>query len=641
MMALILATACLAPLLTCQTFDKSGNSVLQGTYFVREVMFSNINVLGYATTGQSATGTVTFDGNGNYNFSGQVMTSGASAASTMSIAGTYKCAANRMLKIQSLFHAINSLDDLNAAYGGVGAPGPNAFVASTTEEQNYDLLIGIPIASSTNSLSGGYSAAYLSFPGNDSNSVRSATFTLTPDGKGGFGDVSVSGSAANLGNSTLTQTNSAVTYAFAGNGTGTINLGPVSSSQIAGGNLMFGVSTDGNLLLAGSPNDFDVMIALRAMPPSASQNPYQGTYFLAGLWDGVRTSSAPTYVAGAYGSTTATASGLALTHWRYNETTPGAPSYPFDYTFAQSSATDGIALGANGQAAFYLSGLGFYQLILELQAPAFSGSGVYLDPIGIVNTASYSPFTTPIAPLEMVSFYGSGLAAATAQASGYPLPTTLGKTQVTMNGQAIPLVYVSPTFIVGIVPSAIQPQTGQPDNAQWTKVQVVNNGANSNATMVRVAKTSPGIFTAAENGIGDGAIRHADFSLVTTAHPAFAGETVLVYVTGLGAVTPPVGDGDAAPTSPLSTVNAAAYVGFDGQYVTPTFQGLSPGFAGLYQMNVVVPTTANSGEVPLSVVLPGIAGTFFATIPIAMATDVNAAVKPAHPHKASGPPRLP
>jgi len=635
----IVLTALFAPAISGQTFDSSGNPVLNGTYFVREVMFSNLNVIGHATTAQSAIGTVTFDGNGNYNFNGQVMTNGGSAPSTMSISGTYKCSSNQLLKIQSLFHAIDSMDDLNSAYGGVGAAGPNAFVASATEGQNYDLLIAIPVSSNNNSLSGSYTAAYLGVPQNDSNSSRSATFTLTADGKGGFGNVSVGGSAANLGNTPNTQTNSGVTYTFAGNGTGSIDFGPVSSSQIVGGNQMFAVSADGNLLLGGSPNDFDILIALRALPASAPTTVYQGTYFLAGIWDSVKTATTTNYVAGVYGSTTATASGVALWHWRYNESTPGAPSSPFDYTFSESVANSGITVGANGQAAFFLAGQGFYQLVLELQAPSFSGSGVFLDPVGIVNTASYSPITTPIAPLEMISLYGSGLSPVTISANGYPLPTTLGKTQVMMNGQPAPLVYVSPTFIVAVVPGAIQPQVGQQDNGQWTKVQVINNGTASNPSMVRVAETSPGVFTASENGIGEAAIRHSDYSLVTSQSPATAGETVLIYVTGLGSVAPQPADGE--PASGLTTVNKTAYVGIDGQYVLPTFEGLAPSFAGLYQMNVVVPQTADSGDVPLSIVITSVGANSSATIPVTGTAGSNAAVKPNRAHKAKDVPRLP
>jgi adhesin/invasin len=150
--------------------------------------------------------------------------------------------------------------------------------------------------------------------------------------------------------------------------------------------------------------------------------------------------------------------------------------------------------------------------------------------------------------------------------------------------------------------------------------------------MVRVAQSSPAVFTASENGIGDGAIRHADFSLVTSSSPAVPGETILVYVTGLGTVTPTVADGEGAPSSPLSSVNKTPYVGIGGQYVTPSFAGLSPGFAGLYQMNVVVPTGSGTGDVALSVVVPGLVAASSATIPVAASASSNATVRRVHRH---------
>jgi len=51
-------------------------------------------------------------------------------------------------------------------------------------------------------------------------------------------------------------------------------------------------------------------------------------------------------------------------------------------------------------------------------------------------------------------------------------------------------------------------------------------------------------------GIGPGAILHADYTLVNAAKPAKVGETILIFLTGLGPVTPAVPDG-APPNSPL------------------------------------------------------------------------------------------
>ena len=83
-----------------------------------------------------------------------------------------------------------------------------------------------------------------------------------------------------------------------------------------------------------------------------------------------------------------------------------------DSAFAQhyvSSADGSIRIGY---------GIGPYlSLNIALQAPALSGSGVYLNPVGVVNAASSAPFTSQVSPGEFLTLYGSGLAPATDSAS--------------------------------------------------------------------------------------------------------------------------------------------------------------------------------------------------------------------------------
>ena len=79
--------------------------------------------------------------------------------------------------------------------------------------------------------------------------------------------------------------------------------------------------------------------------------------------------------------------------------------------------------------------------------------------------------------------------------------------------------------------------------------QVVVNGSKSNLVTVYVDNSAPGIYTLSQNGIGAGAILHSDYSPVSASSPAKAGETVLLFMNGLGTVTPQLGDGVAAPSS--------------------------------------------------------------------------------------------
>jgi uncharacterized protein (TIGR03437 family) len=70
---------------------------------------------------------------------------------------------------------------------------------------------------------------------------------------------------------------------------------------------------------------------------------------------------------------------------------------------------------------------------------------------------------------------------------------------------------------------------------------------------------------------------------------------VTVYLVGMGATTPLISAGNAAPVNPPAWVNTSARVSVDGQPADITFQGLSAGRVGLYQINFVIPASAGSG----------------------------------------------
>jgi uncharacterized protein (TIGR03437 family) len=237
-----------------------------------------------------------------------------------------------------------------------------------------------------------------------------------------------------------------------------------------------------------------------------------------------------------------------------------------------------------------------FSIDFGIAADALAGAGVYINPQGILNGASFSPTGGSIAPGEFITIFGSGLAAAEAVATP-PYPASLGGVTVTVNSVEAPIYLVSPTQLNVLVPYSVTGTTAT--------ISVTNNGKTSNSVVVPLSTTAPGVFTQNSSGTGLGAILHANNTLVTSASPAKLGETVSIYLTGLGAVSPSVSDGTAGMSSPLSKVTETVSVTIGNVSATVLFAGLAPGLPGLYQINVTVPSSlVGSGNIGLLVRTP-------------------------------------
>jgi len=216
---------------------------------------------------------------------------------------------------------------------------------------------------------------------------------------------------------------------------------------------------------------------------------------------------------------------------------------------------------------------------------------------GVLNIAR---FTAPITAGSEAALFGSNLASTTVSASTLPLPTVLAGTQVTLNGAAVPLFFVSSGQINFQVPWELAGQT-------QASVVVIATGVSSTPQTVGIG-INPGIFTTNSSGSGPGTIMHgADATLVSPSAPARPGETVIISCTGLGPVSNQPASGAAAPSNPPATTTNPVTVTIGGVAATVQYAGLSPGFVAMYQANALVPTSAPLGDtVPVVMTVSGV-----------------------------------
>lgn len=178
---------------------------------------------------------------------------------------------------------------------------------------------------------------------------------------------------------------------------------------------------------------------------------------------------------------------------------------------------------------------------------------------GVVNAATFAP---GIAPGGLAAIFGAGLARqglrSVVEFSGKPA-TVVASSPFQLN------VQVPADLTPGVHPMAVRSPFGE---AQQD---------------VAVSSVAPGIFVLPGSR---GAVVNADGSLNSATSPAQRGQALVIYCTGLGAVR---------SQGNLQAAQEAVTVLLAGRALTPLFAGLTPGFVGLYQVNVVIPADQPPG----------------------------------------------
>ncbi len=217
----------------------------------------------------------------------------------------------------------------------------------------------------------------------------------------------------------------------------------------------------------------------------------------------------------------------------------------------------------------------------------------------VTNAFSANP---TIAPNTWVTITGSSLAPRerTWLASDFKnnqLPTSLDGVSVTFNGKSAYVYSIGPNQINVLTPPSLALGTVQ--------VQVVNNGAASNAFSVQAQSLSPSFFVLDGTHV---TASHANGSLIgpTSLYPglttpAAPGETITLLASGFGATSVPMVSG---ATVQSGTLPSLPLVRIGGVQATVQFAGLAG--PGQYQFNVVVPAATPDGENMLTATYNGL-----------------------------------
>ncbi len=194
-----------------------------------------------------------------------------------------------------------------------------------------------------------------------------------------------------------------------------------------------------------------------------------------------------------------------------------------------------------------------------------------------------------------VTIYGNNLATNTRALSASDvrdgtLPFQLPGTGVTvlLNAQPMNVYYVSPRQINVLVPSQFRTGT--------VNLQVVVNGRAGPEVPIKLEESAPALF---EDANGFVIATHANGSVISEDAPAARGETVVLYATGLGPVIPATVANRIPQQAAWLERFSEFKVRLDGTAVAQErvlYAGVSPGFAGLYQINVRLPD--NVGDDP-------------------------------------------
>ncbi len=182
-----------------------------------------------------------------------------------------------------------------------------------------------------------------------------------------------------------------------------------------------------------------------------------------------------------------------------------------------------------------------------------------IAPGGIVNAADFS---TATAPGGIVSVFGAGFGAAGSTVTAQ------------VNGVNAAVLNAFPFQLNIQVPYAVPPGPA---------TLTVTSDAGSDTQPFTVSPVAPAIFVL---GTGQGAVVNRDGTVNSPTNPARRGDVIVAFGTGFGTVS---------AKGNLMVTDAEVKAFLADTEVPVLFSGLTPGYPGLYQVNVSIPSSVPPG----------------------------------------------
>ncbi len=222
---------------------------------------------------------------------------------------------------------------------------------------------------------------------------------------------------------------------------------------------------------------------------------------------------------------------------------------------------------------------------------------------GVVNGASFQP---TIVPNSWVTILGTNLASKTDDWTNFivngEFPTSVDGVSVTIGGKPAYIDFISRGQInllapdVGFGPLPLTVTTASGTSATFTVTSDQYGPAFFEWPNGQPVATRQDFTWAVKDGTFSG----------TPTTPAKPGDVIILWGTGFGPTNPIAPIGAAVPSDKTYSTTTLSQVTIDNLQATVYGAALAPGFAGLYQIAIQVPTSMADGDWPVQASIGGV-----------------------------------